>query len=98
MRPMNSTIAMPPMSTRVCWAFLIFGRRNACTPFAIASTPVSAEQPDAKARSSSRMKAACVVCSTFCTVYAADSATGALPAATRTRPVTTITKTLATNR
>ena len=61
---------MPPIATRVACAFLIFGRRNACTPFAMASTPVSAEQPEANARSSSRMNAACVVCSTFCTVYA----------------------------
>jgi len=44
------------------------------------------------------MKAACVLCSTFCTVNAADSATGAWPTAVRTRPVTTMTNTLPTNR
>ena len=30
------------------------GRRNALTPFAIASTPVSAVEPEAKARSSTK--------------------------------------------
>ena len=37
--------------SRVVAAFLPFGLRNAGTPFAIASTPVSVAQPDANARS-----------------------------------------------
>jgi hypothetical protein len=39
-----------PMMARVAAAFLAWGRRNACTPSAIASTPVSAVAPEAKAR------------------------------------------------
>ena len=35
-------------------AFRDWGRRNALTPFAIASTPVSAVEPEAKARSSTK--------------------------------------------
>ena len=48
------------MSTSVAWAFLTFGLRNAGTPLATASTPVSAEQPLENARRTSRMNAACV--------------------------------------
>ena len=51
--PMNSVTAMAPIATSVRCALVILGRRNACTPLAMASTPVSAEQPDAKARSTS---------------------------------------------
>ena len=38
------------MITSVCAAFFDCGRRNAVTPFEIASTPVSALEPDANAR------------------------------------------------
>ena len=48
--PMNMLIAIVPMSARVVAAFWLLGLRNAGTPLAIASTPVSAVQPDAKAR------------------------------------------------
>ena len=43
---------MPPMSASVVAAFLLLGLRNAGTPLLIASTPVSAAQPDEKARAS----------------------------------------------
>src|SRR6266571_58436 len=49
--PMNSEIAIAPMTSSVRAAFLPGGGRNALTPFEIASTPVRAAAPDAKARS-----------------------------------------------
>ena len=49
---------MVPMATIVMLAFLIFGSLKAGTPLAIASIPVSAEQPEANALSSSSTTAA----------------------------------------
>src|SRR5256885_6137683 len=46
---MNIVAAMIPMISRVSDAFLAWGRRNAGTPFEIASTPVSAVAPDENA-------------------------------------------------
>jgi len=48
--PRNITIAITPSAPSVLAAFLPCGWRNALTPFAIASTPVSAVDPDEKAR------------------------------------------------
>ena len=48
---MNIVIAIAPSSSSVVAAFLLFGFWNAGTPLLIASTPVSAAQPDEKARS-----------------------------------------------
>ena len=48
--PTNIAIAIAPRTRRVVAAFRPCGRRNALTPFAIASTPVSAVDPDANAR------------------------------------------------
>ena len=48
--PTNMLIAIVPMSARVVAAFWLLGLRNAGTPLAIASTPVSAVQPEANAR------------------------------------------------
>ena len=48
--PRNMGIAIAPMSSRVDAAFFACGRRKACTPSAMASTPVSAVAPDEKAR------------------------------------------------
>ena len=48
--PRKSEIAMTPRIASVCAAFLPCGRLNALTPFAIASTPVSAVDPEEKAR------------------------------------------------
>ncbi len=55
--PMNIVIASPPMSASVVAAFLLLGLRNAGTPLAIASTPVSAVQPEEKARSTKKTSA-----------------------------------------
>ena len=44
-------IAIAPSTVSVVAAFRPCGRRNALTPFAIASTPVSAVDPDENARS-----------------------------------------------
>ena len=46
----NMLTAMPPRSARVVAAFFSLGFLNAGTPLLIASTPVSAVHPDAKAR------------------------------------------------
>ncbi len=51
-------IAMAPSRNRVVAAFLLFGLRNAGTPLEIASTPVSAAQPDENARASRKIIAA----------------------------------------
>ena len=85
------------MTVRVRWAFLIFGRRKAGTPLAMASTPVSAEHPLAKARSSSRTIAAWPMLLRL-DAYCALSATGGRRAAVRTSPTPTITTTLAMKR
>ena len=45
-------IAIAPSRSSVVAAFLLFGRRKAGTPLEIASTPVSAAQPEEKARAS----------------------------------------------
>ena len=45
-------IAIVPSSSSVVAAFLLLGLRNAGTPLEIASTPVSAAQPDENARAS----------------------------------------------
>ena len=44
--------AIRPSISSVVAAFLLFGLRNAGTPLEMASTPVSAAQPDEKARAS----------------------------------------------
>ena len=48
-------IAITPIDISVLAALRACGRRNAVTPFEIASTPVSALQPEANARSSTTM-------------------------------------------
>ena len=52
--PRNIAIATTPSTSIVFAAFLPCGRRNALTPFAIASTPVSAVEPDENARSTTK--------------------------------------------
>ena len=49
--PTNIVTAMTPISASVVAALRDLGVRNAGTPLLIASTPVSAVQPDANARS-----------------------------------------------
>ncbi len=48
---MNIVTASIPSSSRVVAAFLLLGFLNAGTPLLIASTPVSAVQPEENARS-----------------------------------------------
>ena len=50
-------IAITPSSSSVVAAFLLFGLRKAGTPLEIASTPVSAAQPDENARASRKISA-----------------------------------------
>ena len=49
----SMVIAMVPRRSSVVAALRLFGFRNAGTPLEIASTPVSAAQPDENARASS---------------------------------------------
>ena len=52
MTPISMVTEMVPSSSSVVAAFLLFGFRNAGTPLEIASTPVSAAQPEEKVRAS----------------------------------------------
>ena len=55
--PANMETAMRPSRASVVAAFLLLGLRNAGTPLLIASTPVSAVQPEENARSSRKISA-----------------------------------------
>jgi len=64
--PPKSEIASAPMISRVVAAFLLLGFWKAGTPLLMASTPVSAVQPEANARKASstvKMPPTCAVCS-----------------------------------
>ena len=90
--PRNIVIETAPMTASVVAAFLAWGRRNACTPSAIASTPVSAVAPDENARA---IRNSDSVCSTsMC--RSAVSAVGQSPRH-RTNPVTRVMATMTTN-
>ncbi len=52
--PRKRLIAIVPRTASVRAAFADWGRLNALTPLAIASTPVNADAPDEKARSSTK--------------------------------------------
>jgi hypothetical protein len=71
-------------------ALRLFGFRNAGTPLEIASTPVSAAQPDEKARASRNIRATVVSWSSYPGAVAmsrsALSTWGRSPAASRSRP------------
>ncbi len=56
-RPANIDTAMAPIATSVSCAFFAFGSLNAGTPLAMASTPVSAVQPEANARNAKNISA-----------------------------------------
>ena len=53
--------AMAPSRSSVVAAFLLFGLRKAGTPLLIASTPVSAAQPEENARASRKISAICEI-------------------------------------
>ncbi len=57
MIPQNMVTASRPIAARVLAAFFDLGLRKAGTPLEIASTPVSAAQPEEKARSSRKTRA-----------------------------------------
>ena len=78
-------IDIAPITASVVAAFLACGRRNAGTPSAMASTPVSAVAPDENARA---MRKSDKVCST-CSGRSAVSASGH-PPRQRTNPVTSV--------
>lgn len=55
--PANMVTESRPIAARVLAALRLLGRRKAGTPLLIASTPVSAVHPEAKARMASRTTA-----------------------------------------
>jgi len=59
-RPISIPPSKMPSHTSVRWARRALGWRNSGTALAIASTPVSAEQPEANALSTSKMPTASV--------------------------------------
>src|SRR6186997_2485398 len=80
-------MAIRPITPSVRAAFFDFGGLNALTPFEIASTPVRAEAPDAKARrttSSVTAPTPTVVGSVTCACGQAPVAHFPTPTATRT--------------
>ena len=62
--PRNIVIAITPMTASVSAAFFACGRRNAGTPFEIASTPVSAVEPDENACRITNSEIVCTVVAT----------------------------------
>ena len=62
--PRNIVIAITPMIASVSAAFFACGRRNAGTPFEIASTPVSAVEPEENACRITNSEIACTVVAT----------------------------------
>src|SRR5262245_34526615 len=91
--PRKSTIASAPRIVSVAAAFRPFGGRKALTPFEIDSTPVSAEAPEANARTSTTMPApAAAPAATGC----GTAACGQLPATHLPTPVAIIANSAAT--
>src|SRR5947207_15120446 len=64
--PTKRAIAITPSAARVVAAFFPCGRRKALTPFAIASTPVSAVDPEENARSTTNAVTAPVPAASGC--------------------------------
>ncbi len=86
MTPTNIVIASMPSSNRVVAAFLLLGFLNAGTPLLIASTPVSAVQPEENARSTRNTVAAPPKLLVATTPKCALSARKWVPVAMRMRP------------
>jgi hypothetical protein len=90
--PPNITIAVMPIAARVRAAFSLLGGLNAGTPLEIASTPVSAVQPEANARSARMVSARPVSpIRSGRTCQCADSASGAWPSTASPRPTAIMT-------
>ena len=90
--PRNIATDMPPITASVVAAFLACGRRNAGTPSAMASTPVSAVAPDENALAIRNSES---VCSTS-SGRSAVSATGHPPRHSM-KPVTSVIAIMSTN-
>ena len=86
-------IAIAPRTASVVAAFLPCGFRKALTPFAIASTPVSAVEPDANARSSTNS----VTPPAPAAIRSGTTACGGSPRIVLTRPTPTSANMAATN-
>ncbi len=84
---MNMVTLSTPSSTSVLAALSLLGLRKAGTPLEMASTPVSAVQPDEKARASRNTRAAPVNVASGLISQFADSARIVSPAASRTAAV-----------
>ena len=96
--PTNMTMARTPMIMSVPAALWLFGLRKFGTPLLTASTPVSAVQPDAKARNNNRPRAMPVMCDVVGAIgYFALSATTGCPVRILTRPTPSIDITIRTN-
>ena len=83
--PRNIVTDMAPMIARVEAAFFDCGRRNAWTPSAIASTPVSAVAPDENARA---IRKSDKVCST--SIESVEVSATGQPPRQRTKPATSV--------
>ena len=86
-------IEMAPMIPRVLAALCAFGSRKAWTPLAIASTPVSAVDPEAKAR---RIKNSEIEATSALTTRPDEAACGQVPSKHCTKPVIRVTNTVTT--
>ncbi len=96
-RPMNRTPSRIDIAVIVLAAFLASGGLNAGTPLAIASTPVSATEPPAKALSRSRMPS--VSAGSGNGIVSGPGGTGTtVPPMMLTRPMATIERARPTNR
>src|SRR4029450_6859047 len=93
--PKNIVIAMTPMMAKVSAALVACGRRNAGTPFEIASTPVSAGAPEEKALSTAKSPMAVATVAAF-----AIGSTGAVAGQPPThwyKPIAIVARIAATN-
>jgi hypothetical protein len=89
---MNMVTLSTPSITSVAAAFLLFGLRNAGTPFEMASTPVRAVQPEENALASRKTSAAPAKVASGSISQFADSASMVSPAAHRTAAVMIMAK------
>lgn len=83
-------MATPAMIAIVIRAFLASGGLNVGVPLAIVSTPVSADAPEEKARSTSQMVRPCVATISSAGGPASVNDPGESPMSTRTKPTATV--------
>ena len=80
----KSVAKSEPIATSTMLALRSGGSLKACTPFDTASVPVSATEPDAKARRTRSSVSACVP--SFANGASGAAATGTAPLVTRSSP------------